>query len=126
MLWEISALNGDLKDNVNILEIFNFKKRMERMLEINQTKLENKHADTLEKLLFIIRIQELILKETTDEEKQELRERLVSMTPFYTPRIELWKNGKAITNVDKIKDTATAEQIKKLLLKIIQKIIKKY
>jgi hypothetical protein len=114
LLWSITVLNGELKDNVGISKIENFKERMEKMLEIDQTILGNKYADTLEKLLFIIRIQELILKETTDKEKQELRERLLSMATFYTPRIELWKNGYAITNGHKIKDTATAEEIRQV------------
>jgi hypothetical protein len=114
----LSFLEQDVKYNVDLSKIENFKHRIEELLTINQNFLRNEYFFQLEILSFIIRVQELILKlETTAEEKQELRERLTSLLLYYTPRKDLWLNGHAITNAHKIKDEVTAEQIRDVFIR---------
>ena len=119
---EIDGLIGmfepELEYNIELSKIDNFKGRMEYMLDINEKFLKNEYNEKLQILSFIIRVQELILKnDTTPEEKQELRERLKALVPFYRPRLQLWLNGHAITNIKKIKDGVTAEQIRDVFIK---------
>jgi hypothetical protein len=129
----VGFLINDVQNNYNyyyddknqrllkIIDTSILRQRLEELATLNEnfrTNLERKQYldfnETLEDLTKRIRIQELILTGDTPDKKLILRS-LLNISK-YVPSILLWKNGKAITNVDKIKNTATAEQIKKAFI----------